>query len=113
MTITLHHQSGEMTLEGALRETTEEMANRASVDMDLWQRHSRAALDAADEIERLRMKMDQASRDARQAMEILEGVRSCQRDEDGERVRVVHLRLYQIEKALKGDLSVRDERNAG
>lgn len=35
-----------------LRATTAEMANRASVDMELWDRHSNAALRAADEIER-------------------------------------------------------------
>ncbi len=37
-----------------LRDTTEQMACTASVDMALWGRHSNACLEAADEIEKLR-----------------------------------------------------------
>lgn len=40
-----------------LRSTTEEMANHASVNMELWQRHSIAALRAADRIEALEGEM--------------------------------------------------------
>lgn len=36
-----------------LRETTEQMACTASVDMALWDKHSNACLEAADEIDRL------------------------------------------------------------
>jgi hypothetical protein len=37
-----------------LRETTQHMASKCSVDMILWDAHSNACLSAADEIERLR-----------------------------------------------------------
>lgn len=37
-----------------LRSTTEQMANRCSVSSHLWDIHSNAVLEAADEIERLR-----------------------------------------------------------
>lgn len=40
-------------LTGRLRSTTEQMANRCSVDARLWNVHSNVALEAADEIERL------------------------------------------------------------
>jgi hypothetical protein len=40
-----------------LRSTTEEMANHASVDMELWQRHSIVALRAADELNAALLKL--------------------------------------------------------
>lgn len=36
-----------------LRRTTQQMASQCSVPMDLWNDHSNACLDAANEIERL------------------------------------------------------------
>lgn len=43
-----------------LRLTTEQMANNCSVNMLLWCEHSGAALEAADEIERLRLSLSEA-----------------------------------------------------
>lgn len=41
-----------------LRGTTEEMANFASVEFELWNRHSNAALEAAAEITALRERVE-------------------------------------------------------
>lgn len=43
-----------------LRLTTEQMANNCSVNMTLWCEHSGAALEAAAEIERLRLSLSEA-----------------------------------------------------
>lgn len=43
-----------------LRSTTEQMANNCSVNMTLWCEHSGAALEAASEIERLRLSLSEA-----------------------------------------------------
>lgn len=40
-----------------LRQTTEQMASQCSVPMGLWNDHSNACLEAADEIERLRARI--------------------------------------------------------
>ena len=43
-----------------LRLTTEQMANNCSVNMTLWCEHSGAALEAASEIELLRLSLSEA-----------------------------------------------------
>ena len=43
-----------------LRSTTEEMAHRAAVDMDLWNRHSNAALATADALTALQARTERA-----------------------------------------------------
>lgn len=46
-----------MSIPSILRQTTKEMANRASVPMDVWDKHSNAALQAADRIEALEVAL--------------------------------------------------------
>ena len=44
-----------------LRQTTEQMASACSAPIDLWCRHSNAVLEAANEIERLRVELEGAA----------------------------------------------------
>ena len=55
-----------------MRETTEEMANRASVDMTLWCKHSGAVLTAASLIEELERQAVVAKKDIDSLHEALE-----------------------------------------
>lgn len=59
-------------LPAQIRKTTEKMASSCSVDMTLWNAHSNACLQAADEIERLCAR-DQASSAMLKAAEAVNG----------------------------------------
>lgn len=60
------------TLSQVLRETTEEMANCASVDMTLWCKHSGAVLTAASLIEEMERQSAVAKKDIDSLHEALE-----------------------------------------
>jgi hypothetical protein len=60
-----------------LRETTREMANRASVPMGLWQQHSSAALNAADLIERYRRRVSSVTAERDELRAVVEGWKEC------------------------------------
>lgn len=81
-----------------LRDTTEQMACTASVDMSLWDKHSNACLEAAAEIERLRKALDTAeeNRETYKAMSLRETTENA-------RLRALVLQLEDYNKAFSAE----------
>lgn len=64
-----------------LRRTTEEMANKCSVSMDIWNEHSNACLSAADELDRLTATPIPDTSAGERATEIVRLIEELRKDE--------------------------------